>query len=637
MTETITNEAPAKAEVGLVATAAQGAMGKAGEHIGESAINWVLNKVKEKYGRAMILTGATFKRYLENAYNRYNQVKTLVTGIEPRTIIGQDSIYLEVGVEYKNKEYDTSTVDSLLKIKRNLLICGSGGAGKSMLMRYLFLNTVNRGEYIPVLLELRKISENSSSERTLMDLIYKCMEDFDTELPREEFEYSLRLGKYVFFLDGFDEIKSSLADNAAEAIQKFAAKYPQNAYIMTSRPDRNFVPLETFTQLQTMNLTKIQAVSLSQKFWEKDEKVIEFCKQLDETLYDQHKDFAQNPLLLSMMFLTFMSFGSIPDHRADFYEKCYAALYNMHDNRNKGTYKREFECKNLDEHKFKLLFARFCFRTYIDDDFEFSYKAIINMLDKCIQKLGIVGITPKQYLNDLVKVVCLIVREGDTYRFSHRSFQAYFAAVYVATLPDEQQKLLFKTLIKDFWIRLREIDFLPYLYQLIPNRFILNAFEDVFRSISKKSNNSDDAEHIVLAIICDVSISFFRREDNSISVGGIENFPHTSESGAIHLFSQLIISPVWSEKYISSLFSAGQLLAEQMDESLFCEDEFVKIRLRNLESIPWLTDVVRNQFIENLKSSLQIQKIVESIRRVLQQIDESRAVLHSSHSIFDEL
>ena len=635
MTETITNEVPAKAEVGLVATAAQGAMGKAGEHIGESAINWVLNKVKEKYGRAMILTGATFKRYLENAYNRYNQVKTLVTGIEPRTIIGQDSIYLEVGVKYKNKEYDTSTIDSLLKIKRNLLICGSGGAGKSMLMRYLFLNTVNRGEYIPVLLELRKISENSSSERTLMDLIYKCMEDFDTELPREEFEYSLRLGKYVFFLDGFDEIKSSLADNAAEAIQKFAAKYPQNAYIMTSRPDRNFVPLETFTQLQTMNLTKIQAVSLSQKFWVKDEKVIEFCKQLDETLYDQHKDFAQNPLLLSMMFLTFMSFGNIPDHRADFYEKCYAALYNMHDNRNKGTYKREFECKNLDEYKFKLLFARFCFRTYIDDDFEFSYKAIINMLDKCIQKLGIIGVTPKQYLNDLVKVVCLIVREGNTYRFSHRSFQAYFAAVYVATLPDEQQKLLFETLVKDTGLRPREDEFFSYLYLLSPNRFILNAFENPLRSII--NDNSDDVGHIVLKKVSNVIFSFRRREDNSVYLSSMSDISHSTESGTIELVCQLMIDPMWGRERIYGMFHTGEKIAEQMDGNLFSENKYVSLRFSELDSIPWLTDVVRSQIIDNLKNRLQIEKIIELINNLLQQIDESRAILQSSHSIFDEL
>ena len=388
----------------------EGTMTAVGENVGNHAINWIINKLNDQYGKALVLTGSVFTRYLDNAYNRYNQVKTLVTGIEPRKIIGRNSIYIKVGLNYQHSEYETSSIDKLLTISNNLLICGSGGAGKSMLMRYLFLDTVNRGEYIPVLLELRKITEKDSSENTLIELIYKCMSDFDTELPRDQFEYSLRLGKYVFFLDGYDEIKSELLDNAAEAIQNFASKYPENAYIITSRPNRDFSALETFSQLETMDLTKKQAVALSKKFWPQDEKTIEFSTQLNNNLFEQHKDFAQNPLLLSMMFLTYMHNNSIPDHRAEFYEKCYNALYSMHDNHNKGTYKREFECINLNESSFKQLFARFCFVSYFDSEYEFTEDAILDRLEKCILKLNLVGTDAKQYLNDLCKVVCLIVK-----------------------------------------------------------------------------------------------------------------------------------------------------------------------------------------------------------------------------------
>ena len=38
------------------------------------------------------------------------------------------------------------------------------------------------------------------------------------------------------------------------------------------------------------------------------------------------------------------------------------------------------------------------------------------------------GIKAKDYLKDLCDVVCILVEEGDVYRFSHRSFQTYFAA-----------------------------------------------------------------------------------------------------------------------------------------------------------------------------------------------------------------
>ena len=147
-----------------------------------------------------------------------------------------------------------------------------------MMMRYLFLNTANRGEYVPVLLELRKISKQTSGNISIMDLIYTCMKDFDVELPREQFEFSLQIGKYLFFMDGFDEVKESMAVETAEQIQKFGSKYPNNPCIITTRPGRDTAPLETFTTVKSLPLSKEQAVELAKKIWDEDEKTREFCK-----------------------------------------------------------------------------------------------------------------------------------------------------------------------------------------------------------------------------------------------------------------------------------------------------------------------------------------------------------------------
>lgn len=629
----------ATVEKGLVATATQNAASKAGENIGNRAVNWVINKLSEQYGKALVLTGSVFDRYLIKAYQRYNQVKTLVTGIAPRPIIGTNSIYVSVGVQHKSKQYDTATVDNLLTISRNLLICGTGGAGKSMLMRYLFLNTVNREEYIPVLLELRKISENSSSESAFMDLIYKCMQDFDTELPREQFEFSLRLGKYVFFLDGFDEIKSSLAENAAEAIQKFAAKYPENAYIMTSRPDRDFSSLETFTQVRTMELTKYQAVVMAGKFWEQDEKTIAFCRQLEESLFDKHKDFAQNPLLLSMMFLTFMHNGNIPDHRVDFYEKCYNALYNMHDNRNKGTYKREFECANLNEYEFKLLFARFCYRTYVENEYEFSEKEIIKILNKCIQKLKIKGITARKYLNDLCKVVCLIVREGDICFFSHRSMQAYFAAFYIASRPDEHQKLFYNQIFTKSPWKL-QYDAFILAYQLTPERFIRNALEEPLRVISREMTDSSNPEYYILTKLYTEQFVFEIQDDRDIISSGFSH-AHISEDyiaqNAIKLIRILEIDSDWQNDTTYRMFDVGAMIEENIDRGEFPANGRVKVTLKQLESVDWLPQSAYYKVISKLISRDQVKKIILVINNIIQDLDKTSATLVSSKSVFDDL
>ena len=612
----------------------EGTMTAVGENVGNHAINWIINKLNDQYGKALVLTGSVFTRYLDNAYNRYNQVKTLVTGIEPRKIIGRNSIYIKVGLNYQHSEYETSSIDKLLTISNNLLICGSGGAGKSMLMRYLFLDTVNRGEYIPVLLELRKITEKDSSENTLIELIYKCMSDFDTELPRDQFEYSLRLGKYVFFLDGYDEIKSELLDNAAEAIQNFASKYPENAYIITSRPNRDFSALETFSQLETMDLTKKQAVALSKKFWPQDEKTIEFSTQLNNNLFEQHKDFAQNPLLLSMMFLTYMHNNSIPDHRAEFYEKCYNALYSMHDNHNKGTYKREFECINLNESSFKQLFARFCFVSYFDSEYEFTEDAILDRLEKCILKLNLVGTDAKQYLNDLCKVVCLIVKEGSTYKFAHRSFQSYFAAVYAINLPDEKQKLLFNELLsKEIWFK--KIGYYTLLWQMERERFTLNALESTLRTTMQEIKRRKDYQlwllkkayfNMGLDIINDVeNVCVYFQGTSWASDAQINDYKISNVINLVRIFALQRTNETCSKNERETLTKLMTKLERQM------------ICVNDIDNLDGLSESERQGLYQIFCNAVRISETIIEIENILSQLDSMRQSLDSTNNVFDEL
>jgi len=253
---------------------AESAAKKVGEKAVDRGLNAIIDFVKSKFGETQVKIGVVFDRYLENATQRYNQIRTLATGTTPRNIIGEDSLYVNIGLNYNGAEIDTSTIDSMLEISNNLLILGTGGVGKSMLTRYLFLDTAEYEGYVPVLIELRRIGNQPSGQLSILDLIYGCMRDFDVELPKDQFEYSLQLGKYLFLFDGFDEVKSSLAKETAEAIQMFSAKYPKNSFIVTSRPRTETSPLETYTVMESMPLSKTQAVELASRIWTEDERVL---------------------------------------------------------------------------------------------------------------------------------------------------------------------------------------------------------------------------------------------------------------------------------------------------------------------------------------------------------------------------
>ena len=443
----------------------------------DRVLNGVLDFVGHRYGEAQVLTRVVYRKYLNNAYNRLNQVKTLVTGNDPVPILGKGSIYVSIGVRCQGKVIDTSSVDNLLNIHSNILLTGTGGVGKSMLLRYFFLNTINRGTYIPVLIELRKLSKQEKTSISITELILECMNDYDVVLDKDQFIYSLEHGGYLFLMDGFDEIRDDISRDAASLIQAFCSKYPNNACIVTSRKDREFSSFETFVNAESMMLTKTQAVQLAHKIYPNDEKAKAFCRELENTLYDQHQDFAENPLLLTMMFITFMNNTSIPDHLVDFYNKAFNALYSAHDSRNKGAYVRSFKTEDIEEADFIRILSRFCFITFFKEEYEFKHAHIISRIRESIVKLGIPHVNGKDYLDDLIKAICLIIRDGDIFKFSHRSFQSYFAALYIRNLPDEQQNAIFDRFLfssEFFW---DNEDFYTLLFQLEPDRFQYNVLK----------------------------------------------------------------------------------------------------------------------------------------------------------------
>ena len=642
----------------LMDTAMESGVKKATENVVNRAVNAIVNFVKDRYGESQVKLGTVFQRYLVNASHRYNQIRTLATGPDPRKIIGEDSIYVEIGVNYKGKRIETTTVDELLNIGNNLIVSGTGGIGKSMLMRYLFLNTAQRGEYVPVLVELRRIGNQPHGKISIFELIYTCMQEFDVELPKSQFEYSLRLGKYLFLFDGFDEVKEIYSAETAEAIQSFCSKYPKNSSIVTSRPRHDNFPFETFTTVKSMTLSKPQAVRLASKIWKENEKTKEFCNQLNATLYEQHKDFAENPLLLSMMFLTFMRNNSIPEHLADFYKKAYEALYSAHDNNDKGYYRRDFKCKELDENKFSLLLSHFCFQSYFKEQYEFSEDEILSYLEKGIHKFGYVNVPADYYLSDLRNIVCIIIKDGEIYRFSHRSFQDYFAARYTSTLTDKEQKRLFFSILSEQDVYWNKKDYYELLSQIEPERFFINALEKQLRRIQKDIDLSSEPEMFLLKLWLDAvrfcsnngqeSFSYFinvSNDDKFYSFNILDIFatyfakivPVTSNKNGYEKYWEII------KRYIIKIkFQAEEEEDVVLNESFLNEkntsNPFSEVVLYFSEIDE--SDIITKEERKNLYSAIirntKIAEVCSAIRNCLSVLDDKKCALRSTNFI-DEL
>lgn len=474
-------------------------------------VNSVIEKTKDTIigwdKKKKIDLRKSFFEYLSFCQKNNSKIKTLLYRNIPKDLY---SFYECVGVKCDKKIVDTATINNLLKINKRIVITGTGGIGKSIMLKHFFLNTIRETAFVPVLIELRNIE--IENEFSLKDYLYETLSTFKLKLDKEYFEYSLEKGCYVFLLDGYDEVKSIFAKKVMKEIINMSNKYPENFYVVSSRPQINFTGWGNFVEMKALDLTKDQALSLIKKL-DFDEKIKDsFYNETKNYLFDRYEGFMSNPLLLTIMLLTFENRASIPDRLNDFYEQAFSALFYRHD-ASKGAYKRDI-ASNLGYEDFRKVFSYFCFKSFFNDQYSFTERESLDYIEKAIKR----NIIDKKFSSldffyDLKNSVCMLICEGNEYKFIHRSFQEYFAAVYTTQLSDEVQKKLLVEFSKTIFSFRNSYYYM--LYWLQENRFIKNFLYPELKKIIDSvvlKNENDSLEWEIFKSL-NKKVRFVKSED----------------------------------------------------------------------------------------------------------------------------
>lgn len=456
----------------------------------------VVNYVADIQKKEEVDFGYAYENYLTYAKTIHEKIKTLLYRHSAKDIY---SFYECVGLSRNGYGIDTSDINNVLEIGNKLIVTGTGGIGKSVMMKHFFLNVLQNTHYVPILLELRGLNEFDEKNVNLIDYIYNVMGTLKFKLERKYFDYSLETGCYVILLDGYDEVKNELSKQVTSQIFALSEKYPDNHYILSSRPLEEFVGWNQFEELHAKTLSKKQALSLISKI-EYEQKIKEkFYKELDEYLYDKYKTFASNPLLLTIMLLTFENRVSIPDKLNDFFEQAFTTLFHTHD-ATKGGYKRDIQSK-LGYEDFKAVFSYFCFKSFFNSDYKFSENKVLEYIGMAKRKRIIeTSFNAMGFLVDLTNSVCMLIHEGLEYRFSHRSFQEYFAALYTTQLDDSQQKRFLKLWLQNNSYRTTS-NYLDMLYELQPSRFLKNIIIPAIRELQELYKDNGESEEWLLNLM----------------------------------------------------------------------------------------------------------------------------------------
>lgn len=379
--------------------------------------------------------GNIYQEYLNHTQKKYSKIKTLLYKNEGKNLY---NFYEHVRVaNNKHSLIDTTNSNDLFAASSNVILSGTGGIGKSMLVKHLFLDQIAKGTSVPILFELKSVNDLNVDEDSLVDFIYTEVSNHHLELKKEYFIKTLELGRYTIVFDGLDEVVSSKRSWLDKSIKDMVARYYQNRYVISSRPSDGFIGWQSFVEYSIQKLEKNQALSLISKL-EYDNKVKRrFSKELEEYLYDTHESFASIPLLLTIMLMTFEAGAAIPTDLTDFYNQAFYTLYQKHD-ASKSGYKRELKA-NLNSEEFKTVLAYVGLKTFFANQVDFDVSAISEMIKKYCQSHNFY-IDSISFIDDATHHACMLIQEGLHFKFSHRSFQEYFAALGLTQLDDDWQR-----------------------------------------------------------------------------------------------------------------------------------------------------------------------------------------------------
>lgn len=386
------------------------------------------------------------KRYLEKQKDKYSYIKTLLKGNTPVYLY---DIYYHLKLKNENKKIETKSINSLFFNSNYITIIGDAGSGKSTLIKHLFLNSIFEKSGIPILVELRYLNDyNNNFENYIYEKIFENKLSLNSDI----LERLLLNGKFIFFLDGFDELNSAIKPKIISSLTSFINLYDKNKFILTTRPysDIEHLPLFHNYFVQPLDKTKGEIEGFIHKQLQNETELAQkIVKSISNNKSEYIESFLTNPLLLSLYILTFQSDSSIPSEKSVFYRRVINVLFSEHDSKTKLGFPRE-KLTKLNQQQFEEILKSFCFISFFESKFSWESDYVNEKLMRIKSNLNVADFDNNDFIKDLKLSLALWVDDNGIMSFAHRSLQEYFAALSIKHLNSLQNKRIYEKIISRF-------------------------------------------------------------------------------------------------------------------------------------------------------------------------------------------
>jgi len=382
---------------------------------------------EKEYQDIQLKLAKGFEKHITRTHQKCSKIKTLLYRDKP---VSLEFHYVASDFTCGDKKINAEEIIQAFRSNRRNIVTGTAGSGKSVLLKKVAIDLINTNQsIIPCLIELRLLTSRET-HTTITDYLHKLISEQEENITTELLHKALKLGKIFLLLDGFDEIDHEKRSTYEAELLEISNKYSLSPILLSTRPDHTLESLQEFHTYRAEGLTKEQATNLIGKIEYDPVIKTSFIEQLNTGLFEKHIAFTSSPLLLTMLLLTYEQLAEIPEKIHIFYEQAFDTLYHKHDAL-KDLYRRKSYC-NLPIDEFKKIFACFCTTTYYDRAFSFTYEESIKYIKQALNLANNTTTKAENFFKDLLNSVCIIQQEGLTYTFVHRSFQEYFAAVFIS-------------------------------------------------------------------------------------------------------------------------------------------------------------------------------------------------------------
>lgn len=270
----------------------------------------VYDKTIKKATQSLMVTPLfvrnNLEKYATDTSSNFGSIRTIVCELPSRLL----SIYQPTRFLVGNNIVHENELIKSLPITKRAVIRGHAGAGKSIFLKRHFLRRLSEKESIPIFFELRNLNHNFTN---LFSNIYDYAHDLLPWLDVPIFRKLLSLGKIEIYLDALDEVKHSIRSAVNNQVTHMINEFPKATIILTTRYGDKYKTPASITEYKIQPFSLDQAVSLINSLEFHEESKLRFSKALKDGLFLKNSDLLSNPLLCSIMMLTYRRFSVIPD------------------------------------------------------------------------------------------------------------------------------------------------------------------------------------------------------------------------------------------------------------------------------------------------------------------------------------